>query len=160
MTGSLDHPFLSHDFSMIAKYHFRWTYVEDNGVQLPDEYDQIYRDLEPYWGMDPLDLQDIEHEWEGHEDSYTIGKQANGPIGIVNFTLPGNEKVQYDLKGGAFEIMELLEDVEEFIPPFRAIFSPHDNPNLHTDFELRSQALKHAAAGTCLYNILFLHMIY
>jgi hypothetical protein len=99
--------------------------------------------------MDPLDLQDIEYEWEGHEDSYTVGKEANGPINIMNFTLPGNEQAQVDLKGGAFEIMELLEEVEEFIPPFRAVFSPHDNPNLHTDFELMSQALKHAAAGTC-----------
>ncbi|PBK80587.1 hypothetical protein ARMGADRAFT_859444, partial [Armillaria gallica] len=26
-----------------------WEYVEKNNVQLPDEYDQIYRDLEPYW---------------------------------------------------------------------------------------------------------------
>lgn len=144
---------------MIINSCFRWTYVEDNGVQLPDEYDQIYKDLEPYWGMNPLDLQDIEQEWEGHADSYTIGKEANGPIKIVNFTLPGNDQVQYDLKGGAFEIMELLEDVEEFIPPFRAVFSPHDNPNLHTDFELRTEALKHAAAGTCSCNTSVTHII-
>ena len=102
--------------------------------------------------MDPLDLQNIENEWEGFKDSYTIGKETNGRIDIVNFTLPGNENVQFDLKGGAFDIMELLEDVEQFIPPFRAVFSPHDNPNLHTDFELKSQALAHAAAGTCLCN--------
>ena len=137
---------------MMVMDHFRWKYVEDNGVQLPDEYDQIYKDLEPFWGMDPLDLQNMEREWESFADSYTIGKEANGRIEIVNFTLPGNEKVQFDLKGGAFQIMELLADVEKFIPPFRAIFSPHDNPNLHTDFELKSQALKHAAAGTCLYT--------
>lgn len=49
--------------------------------------------------------------------------------------------------------MEPLEDVEEFIPPFRAVFSPHDNPNLHTDIELKKQALKHAAAGTCKEHI-------
>jgi hypothetical protein len=136
----------------IYKYCFRWTYVEDNNVQLPDEYDQIYKDLEPYWGMDPLDLQDIEQEWEAHADSYTIGKEASGRLDLVNFTIPGNENVQFDLKRGAFEIMELLEDVEQSIPPFRAVFSPHDNPNLHTDFELRTEALKHAAAGTCSFK--------
>lgn len=127
----------------------RWTYVEENNVQLPDEYDQIYRDLEPFWGMDPKDLQNIETEWEGEADTYTIGKVADGPIKLVNYTLPGQEEARFDLAGGAFQIMELLEDVEEFIPPFRAIFSPHDNPNLHTDFELKTEALKHAAAGTC-----------
>ncbi|RDB30050.1 Beta-1,2-xylosyltransferase 1 [Hypsizygus marmoreus] len=127
-----------------------WAYVEENDVQLPDEYDQICKDLEPYWGMNPKDLQEIEREWEGHADSYTIGKNAQGSIQLVNYTLPGNEDVRSDLAGGAFQIMELLEDVEEFIPPFRAVFSPHDNPNLHTDYELRTEALKHAAAGTFL----------
>ncbi|KAG6858802.1 hypothetical protein C0991_001924, partial [Blastosporella zonata] len=46
--------------------------------------------------------------------------------------------------------MDILSDVEDSIPPFRAVFSPHDNPNLHTDWELKDQALKHAAAGTFL----------
>ncbi|KAG5645977.1 hypothetical protein DXG03_004769 [Asterophora parasitica] len=127
-----------------------WAYVERHNVQLPDEYDQIYKDLEPYWGMDPKDLQAIETEWEAHPDSYTIGKTADGPIELVNSSLPGNAKVQHDLAGGAYEIMDLLEDVTQFLPAFRAIFSPHDNPNLPTDFELKQQALKHAAAGTFL----------
>ncbi|KAG5653815.1 hypothetical protein H0H81_010283 [Sphagnurus paluster] len=127
-----------------------WDYVERHNVQLPDEYDQIFRDLQPYWGMNPKDLQQIETEWEAHADSYTIGKTTGEPIKLVNYSLPGNEHSQFDLAGGAFQIMELLEDVEEFIPPFRAIFTPHDNPTLHTDFELQTQALKHAAAGTFL----------
>lgn len=128
----------------------RWRYVEENNVQLPDEYDQIYEDLEPYWGMDPNDLQDIVREWEAHEDSYTIGKAMDGLIGLANYSLgPGNDHIQKEITIGVSHITDLLEDVEEFIPPFRAVFSPHDNPNLHTDFELRSQALRHAAAGTC-----------
>ncbi|GLB41254.1 putative glycosyltransferase family 90 protein [Lyophyllum shimeji] len=127
-----------------------WAYVEEHKVQLPDEYDQIYRDLEPYWGMNPKDLQEIQSEWEGHADSWTIGKTADSPISLVNSTLPRKERGQHDLATGAYQVMDLLKDVEEFIPPFRAVFSPHDNPNLHTDFELKSEALKHAAAGTFL----------
>ncbi|TFK34650.1 glycosyl transferase family 90-domain-containing protein [Crucibulum laeve] len=125
-----------------------WGFVEDAEIQLPDEYDQIYNDLEPYWGMDPNDLQEIQREWEGHADSFTVGKEANGMISLVNYTLPGDEDKRFQLSKGAFEVMDLLEDVEEFIPPFRAVFSPHDNPNLHTDYELRNLALKAAATGT------------
>lgn len=127
----------------------RWFYVEQNKVQLPDEYDQIYRDLEPFWGMDPADLQRLEYEWEGHGDTYTIGKVDGSPIDIVNFTLPEGIDVQERLLQGGYEFIELLEEVQEFIPPFRAIFSPHDNPNLPLDYELKSMALEAAAAHTC-----------
>ncbi|KAG6861171.1 hypothetical protein C0995_002978 [Termitomyces sp. Mi166 len=125
-----------------------WAYVQEHNVQLPDEYDQIYEDLEPFWGMDPRDLQRLQGEWEGHSDSYTIGKTVDGPIMLVNVSL--SSKSGHDLTGGSREVMELLKDVEHEIPPFRAVFSPHDNPNLPTDRELREMALKHAAEGTFL----------
>ncbi|KAK2462820.1 hypothetical protein APHAL10511_005211 [Amanita phalloides] len=125
-----------------------WNYVQEHRVQLPDEYDQIHRDLEPFWGMDPRDLQHIQRDWEAHADSYTIGKdKIEDSIKLLNYTLPGNDKVRYDLAKGAFEIMELLEEVDRFLPPFRAVFSPHDNPNLFTDWELKQMALEAARNG-------------
>ncbi|KAF8184821.1 glycosyl transferase family 90-domain-containing protein [Pholiota molesta] len=45
-------------------------------------------------------------------------------------------------------MIELLEDVDHLLPPFRAVFSPHDNPNLPTDYELKRQALRAARART------------
>ncbi|KAF9004548.1 glycosyl transferase family 90-domain-containing protein [Cyathus striatus] len=125
-----------------------WAYVEQNNVQLPDEYDQIYHDLEPFWGIDPVELQQIQSDWEAHEDSFTIGKEADTLIGLLNYTSPENEQARFVLAKGAFEVMELLEDVEAYIPAFRAVFSPHDNPNLHADYELKERALKAAAEGT------------
>lgn len=130
----------------------RWSYVEENNVQLPDEYDQIYHDLEPFWGINPKDLRDLQSEWEGHKDSYTLGKTRGTPIGVVNFTLEDRDNLQYHLLNGAFELIALLNDVHKSIPPFRAVFSPHDNPNLHTDYELKSMALKAAAANKCRIN--------
>lgn len=132
----------------------RWTYVQQHDVELPDEYDQIYEDLEPFWGMDPRDLQRIQFEWEAHFDTYTIGKTKDGPMKLVNSSLAAVQPGTFDLRDGAYMIIDLLKDVEDKIPPFRAIFSPHDNPNLHTDWELRDQALQHAAAGTCTYLLL------
>lgn len=143
-------PHLSLAYVSLAESHARWAYVRENQVQLPDEYDQIYDDLEPYWGMNPTDLQMIQRDWEAHADSYTVGKDAQADsIVMLNYTLPGNTGVKHELAQGAFQIMELLEDVEEHIPPFRAVFSPHDNPNLPTDFELREMALDAAASGRC-----------
>jgi hypothetical protein len=46
----------------ISQIHVRWAYVQEDQVQLSDEYDQIYDDLEPYWGMNPTDLQLIQRD--------------------------------------------------------------------------------------------------
>ncbi|KAK7441566.1 hypothetical protein VKT23_016558 [Stygiomarasmius scandens] len=72
-----------------------WGYVEKHEVLLPDEYDQIYSDLEHYWGVDPhvLISQTYERETrtaQGYvEDRYTIGKAIwKTPIHMVNWSLP------------------------------------------------------------------------
>ncbi|KAG6820453.1 hypothetical protein H0H93_000207 [Arthromyces matolae] len=125
-----------------------WDYVQKHNVLLPDDYDQINEDLLPFWGMDPEDVRRTQFEWEGHSDSYTVGKTSSSAIHVVNYSLPGNEHSGHDLLGGAYEVMELLKDVEEHIPPFRAVFSPHDNPDLPTDWELKRMALDHAEAAS------------
>ncbi|KAJ7171152.1 glycosyl transferase family 90-domain-containing protein [Mycena filopes] len=128
-----------------------WGYASAHAVQLPDEYDQIDRDLAPFYGVDPVDLQRIQREWEAHVDSYTIGKdRAEEALGMLNFTLPKDEGVRFELASGGFQMIELLKEVEEALPPFRAVFSPHDNPNLVLDYQLRQQALTAAKAGTYL----------
>ncbi|KAF9470694.1 hypothetical protein BDN70DRAFT_998858 [Pholiota conissans] len=125
-----------------------WTYVVEHNVQLPDEYDQIHRDLEPFWGMDPNDLQKLQRDWEAHEDTFTIGKDSyDDPLSVKNHSIPNGDTSRTGLAKGAYEMIELLEDVEHLLPPFRAVFSPHDNPNLPTDCELKRQALRAAQAG-------------
>ncbi|KAF7312543.1 SPX domain-containing protein [Mycena indigotica] len=125
-----------------------WGYVVANRVQLPDEYDQIDRDLGPFYGVEPLDLQGIQTDWEAHADSYTIGKDLiEEKLALLNFTLPENEAVRFELVKGAFQMIELLDEVEHELPAFRAVFSPHDNPNLVTDWELRKLALDAAKEG-------------
>ena len=34
---------------------WRWEFVQEYDVQLPDEYDQIYEDLERFWGLEPTE---------------------------------------------------------------------------------------------------------
>ncbi|SJL16213.1 uncharacterized protein ARMOST_19732 [Armillaria ostoyae] len=124
-----------------------WEYVEKNNVQLPDEYDQIYRDLEPYWGVNPVDLARIVSEWEGHKDSFTLGKEEGHRVGLVNYTIR-DPSTHGHVLSGAQMLGELLEDVDEFLPPFHAVFHPHDNPEHVTDWELRDKMFEHARAGT------------
>ncbi|TFK25291.1 hypothetical protein FA15DRAFT_668662, partial [Coprinopsis marcescibilis] len=124
-----------------------WLYVKTSAVRLPDEYDQIYRDVEHFWGIDPRHLQKTQHGWEAQADSFTLGKETlDDPISLLNFTF-------HDIKDKdrflVFlpEMFKLLQDVQGSIPPFRAVFSPHDGPNLPTDHELMTMAVKAARDG-------------
>ncbi|KAJ7632273.1 glycosyl transferase family 90-domain-containing protein [Roridomyces roridus] len=125
-----------------------WNYVREHNVQLPDEYDQIYRDLEPFWGIDPKDLDVMRSELEGKVDSYTVGKNATGNLSILNYSLtPGAED---HLLIGARGMIRLLESVQHLLPAFRAVVSPQDPPNRLTDFFVYDAALQAAADNRVL----------
>ncbi|KAG2068530.1 hypothetical protein BDR04DRAFT_770499 [Suillus decipiens] len=127
--------------------HFEkwWDYVVTHNVQLPDEYDEIYRDLEPYWGIDPLDFQKTREQLEALDQTVVVAKTAQSPvIEVVDYHLPQpNGK---DLVGRVENVLRLLQDVQDFMPPFRAVFSPHDNPAMLSDYGVKSMALDAAAA--------------
>src|ERR1700729_1747162 len=69
----------------------RWLYCEENNVQLPDEYDRIYHDLEPFWGMDPVDLNRLQAEHESYRDSFTISKTENSNITVVALVITNDD---------------------------------------------------------------------
>lgn len=123
----------------------RWEYVQLNDVQLPDEYDQIYHDLEPFWGMEPKELIALQAEQELQPDSYTLGQNAEGKLEILQTAFRGNE----GLINHAYMILEHLKSIEDILPPFRATFSPHDGPNLLTDYGVKSALLEAARMDSC-----------
>ncbi|KAG2140698.1 glycosyl transferase family 90-domain-containing protein [Suillus clintonianus] len=129
--------------------HFEkwWEYVVTHNVQLPDEYDEIYQDLEPFWGIDPLDLQTTREHLEAQDNTVVIGKSEQGSfIEVLDYHLPEDSAER--LLGRIDHVLQLLQDVEEFLPPFRAVFSPHDNPSMLSDHGVKSMALDAAAART------------
>ncbi|KAG8966015.1 Glycosyltransferase Family 90 domain containing protein [Tulasnella sp. 419] len=122
-----------------------WDYVQSNNVQLPDEYDQIYHDIEPFWGFEPADLQARQRDWENHDGSYTLAHE-NGKIALVRNTLPeGFEASNAAIR--AEDQMTLLRDVLQWLPSFRATFTAHDGPAQFIGHDLRSEAVERAAAG-------------
>ncbi|KAG1724296.1 glycosyl transferase family 90-domain-containing protein [Suillus paluster] len=125
-----------------------WSYVKKHNLQLPDEYDQINHDLAPFWGIDPVSLQVIQRDWEGHAHSYTLAKSTPlGPLHVGNDTLPDEEAVRERLLIGANQLIDLMAEVEDDLPMFRAVFSPHDNPNVFITHEMRKRAVEAGRTG-------------
>jgi len=126
--------------------HDRWNYVTKNNVQLPDEYDSIFNDLEPFWGIEPRELIRLRDELESAKDTYTLGRiNASGTeIDVVNYAL--NDK---GLIRNSEPVVHLLSYIAEFLPPFRAVFSPHDSPSRLSDYEVKSAALQAAQNSSC-----------
>ncbi|KAJ4478638.1 glycosyl transferase family 90-domain-containing protein [Lentinula edodes] len=119
-----------------------WEYVQKHNVQLPDEYDQIYHDMEPFWGLKPSYLLELQAERESKLDTYTIGKNADGKLDILKTSSQRGSYAQ--LISIATKVLDVLRDVEDELPSFRATFTPHDVPNLMTDYVVKSKLLEAA----------------
>lgn len=124
--------------------------MQENKVQLPDEYDIINERLEPFWGIRPLDLRRIMSDWEDNSDVpvMVFGSTGYGkPIRILKNGMPEAEASMF--AQALKERLSVLLDVEEYLPEFRAIISPGDTPNLSADWELLKLAKTAAQKGTC-----------
>lgn len=114
---------------------------------LPDEYDQIYHDLEPFWGIDPADLIEIQKELELKKDSYTIGKNETSDVGVLTYAFTEGRYNQLIASSG--KVIDLFKDIQEYLPPFRMTISPHDAPNRLSDYAIKQAALEAAANRMC-----------
>lgn len=146
---------------------YRWDYVQRHGVQLPDEYDQIHHDIEPFWGIRPADLRRLQAEHESEMGTYTLGNgQGFGPIEVVNTTLAPDAVDVADKRSN--DQLGVLDPVKQWIPPFRATFTVsipeplvllrvinalqcHDAPILFVGHDLRSEAIDAAAVRECCF---------
>jgi hypothetical protein len=125
---------------------FRWDYVVRHRVQLPDEYDEIFEDLEPFWGIDPHELARTQQELEMHDLIVTVQKtDTHSRLEVIHSTLP-QERQQ--LQTGIHNIIALVREVEHELPPLRITVSPFDNPDMLSDWYIKTIALEAAANGT------------
>lgn len=83
--------------------------------------------------------------WETHTDTFTIGKLPDTfTVELLNHTFHndvGYQRVQDQL--------DLLEDVQEWLPEFRATYTIHDGPTQFVSWELRKAAEDAAERGEC-----------
>lgn len=86
--------------------------------------------------------------WEKDDEvgSYTIVNEG-GQIFLAGHTMkPEDEEVAIDR---AMEQLRLLEEVQEWLPDFRATFTAHDVPYQFIGHDLRSEAVDHAGMSEC-----------
>lgn len=104
----------------------RWRFTadgSDNKVQLPDEYDQIERDLHLFWALHPRDLRRRIENAGTREDTFSI-KVKRGQLRISGKF--GQDVVNHrDRRDGQFA---LIKDVAEHIPDMEAVYTSHDTP--------------------------------
>ncbi|KAI6104130.1 glycosyl transferase family 90-domain-containing protein [Pisolithus sp. B1] len=123
-----------------------WDYVVKHDVLLPDEYDEIYYDIEPYWGIHPEDLAHAERELEEREDIIVVAKTpGSDKLEVTHTTLKKNPSAFITRISN---ILKLLEEVEHELPSLRMSFSPHDNPNMLSDWRIKSMVMEAAKSGT------------
>ena len=130
-------------------------------VQLPDEYDGIYNNLEPFWAIDPQVLRDSEELWEREKEQYFVafGKMSTGPIEILrNLMIPVDKRPIYSSR--IQKIVDWIQEFSEFLPEFRALMTPHDNPGNLWDWRVKARALEAAANGTCRLNVSYSRNIF
>jgi hypothetical protein len=124
--------------------------VKTYEIPLPDEYDLISSNLAPFWGIDPRRLQKTRENWESKKDTYTIGKTSiGGQLELIKYSFH-NESRMSDFTVGHRELKKLLREVLDFIPPFRAIMSPHDNPTLLSNYDLLQSAIQAGKENKCM----------
>ena len=90
--------------------------------------------------MDPTDLRELYTRLENEKSNFMIlTKEEGGNLDLVN--LLSNPDKQ---EGPAWSAIELLANVQEHLPPFRAIFTHDDRPNRLTDFNMKESLLEAA----------------
>ncbi|KAG6337196.1 hypothetical protein ID866_1910 [Astraeus odoratus] len=123
-----------------------WDYVVKHGIQLPDEYDEIFYDLEAYWGLDPEDLARAHDELENGYEVITVAKEPSSSMfEFVQSTVSGNLAEHFRR---IRNILDLITEVEHELPPMRITFSPHDNPSMLSDWVIKNMTMEAAKSGT------------
>ncbi|KAK7043936.1 hypothetical protein VNI00_008102 [Paramarasmius palmivorus] len=127
-----------------------WAYVKKHNVQLPDEYDQIWRDVEVFWGFETRALEAAHSNFlqKRKDGVYVIGKDTwNEDVRVFD-----NTSYHEDMTFGGRLLIDLLHDsgVEKHIPPFRIIVNPDDRPLIQKDWVLWDMAVQSARVGSVL----------
>jgi hypothetical protein len=133
---------------VVTKLFHRWKYAQEHNVKLPDEYDTIAHDLEPFWGLKPSLLREIQADLEREKDSYTIGNNLpGGNVTILTYALnKGSEK---QLLARSTKMIKLFEPILHHLPSFRLTILPHDAPNRLTDYGMMQALLEAASSNYC-----------
>ncbi|WWC72342.1 uncharacterized protein I206_106304 [Kwoniella pini CBS 10737] len=119
-----------------------WNYVVDNDIPLPDEYDQIHKDLLPFQALSSKDLNNRIKQASQLPDTYTLR--------IKRGSIRTNIFYSSDIHGADERLeqqTELLKPIAKFLPDLQAIWSVHDTPRTIISWDYRRELAEHVEDG-------------
>ncbi|BEJ11490.1 hypothetical protein CspHIS471_0109120 [Cutaneotrichosporon sp. HIS471] len=115
-----------------------WHYVVDNGIQLPDEYDQIDRDLRLFRALHPNDILLRMNRAARDPDTFTI-KVHHGLMRSTS-SVNSSDWLHVARKDGQ---LELIRPIVEYLPDMIAVYTVHDTPFNFISYSHREELLEH-----------------
>ena len=119
--------------------------VSDHHVPLPDEFDQISRDLHVFRAFSPTDLRNLMTTASNRPDTFTL-KVVNGDvIDITTSALMGLRGANDRVAGQLDFIKGLAGDLEGL----EVVYSVHDTPSVLLGWEHRQELNQLIEEGEC-----------
>ncbi|KZO90801.1 glycosyltransferase family 90 protein [Calocera viscosa TUFC12733] len=124
-----------------------WAYVERHGVQLPDEYDQIARDLEPFWGVGPKEARAMQGAARGRGGTYTLVSSREGKIALGSARLEKGEEEARGLERARAQLELIRGEIVKATGEWEATFNAGDTPRELVSWEMDNDRRWKAKAG-------------
>jgi hypothetical protein len=120
----------------------RWNFAQANNIVLTDEYDQISKDLESFWALEPHDLRHRAKVMQEREHTFTLS--IDGSEGVVSRHGP-----HPDLQR-AKDMQDLLQSFARFVPDqVNMTFIIDDQPAVMMPWNQKEKMLELASQGEC-----------
>ena len=117
----------------------------ENDVQLPDEYDQINRDLHVFRALSPRDLQSRIEAASHLPDTYTLSIRHGSLLTSSTYDAEAINGADDRLAGQA----ELITPIAKYLDDLSVVYSVHDTPSSILSWDHRSEILEHIEEDEC-----------
>lgn len=116
----------------------------DNNVQLPDEYDQIDKDLVPFRALHPNDILKRVAKAASEPDTFTI-KVRRGLV-RTSASVNGYDELHMSRRTGQYE---LIRPIAKYLPDMTVVYTVHDTPSNFVSHEHKEELLEHIEEDEC-----------
>lgn len=133
---------MSCTYSLCSQAALAYALSEHN-VQLPDEYDQIEKDIAPFYAMSPPDLRQLIEKSGRSGDTYTLTVKDGVLTTESNFK---PEPIHFERLDGQ---TTLIKNVAKDLPDMVAVYTVHDTPHSLLSQEHRAEIKERIIDGEC-----------
>ncbi len=116
----------------------------ENGVQLPDEYDQIDRDLRLFRALHPSDI--LRRIAKAAADPDTLVLKVRRGLVRTSGSVNSSDWLHAARREGQ---LDLLRPIARFLPDMTAVYTVHDTPFNFISHEHRQELLEHIEDDEC-----------